>query len=267
MTFDVFDFTKIPHAILLENVSDDKAYSLARAIMCKGDNPPCETCADCIKSAAHSHADIRVYKKGENDLKYNIEFVRNLCADAYIMSNDGGRKVYVLIGADDLSVQCQNALLKTIEEPPEDVFFIFTCESKEKLLETIISRCTSFTFNEDAALLSEYFEKAVEIISSAVEPGELELLKKLAVFKKYDELKFLCDALLAVIRQLYLLRILPDETQHDERLDSIIKKISLPSIIRMTDAVRNFNERINSNGNITLITTVFCADLKQALFK
>ena len=49
--------------------------------------------------------------------------------------------------------------------------------------------------------------------------------------------------------------------------DSIIKKISLPSIIRMTDAVRNFNERINSNGNITLITTVFCADLKQALFK
>ena len=262
-----FTREKIPHAILLENPPADYAIKIAKNVICMSENAPCGICSHCIKMQAGSHPDVKTFKKGENVDKYNIEFIRNLCDDAYLLSNEGGRKIYIIYNADDLSVQCQNALLKSIEEQPKDVYFILCCNSKEKLLETVISRCTALAFNDDETPSDELYLQALDIVESAILPDELTLLQKLVPFNSYDSLKRLCDAMLFVLQKVYTMRILPEKCEPDERLQQIVRKVSLPSIIRMTDAVRQFAIRVNANGNIALICTVFCADIKRALFK
>ena len=131
----------------------------------------------------------------------------------------------------------------------------------------MISRCTALAFNDDETPSDELYLQALDIVESAILPDELTLLQKLVPFNSYDSLKRLCDAMLFVLQKVYTMRILPEKCEPDERLQQIVRKVSLPSIIRMTDAVRQFAIRVNANGNIALICTVFCADIKRALFK
>lgn len=74
---------------------------------------------------------------------FSVETLRNLCVDAYILPNNGDKKVYILADCDNISVLAQNTLLKIIEEPPEFTHFIFTAQSKSVFLPTILSRIIS----------------------------------------------------------------------------------------------------------------------------
>ena len=263
-----FNFIKnsLPHAIILENASDSEAYRLASMIICQNDNSPCGVCSDCIKAKAHSHPDILTYRKGDNVEKYNIDFVRQLCELAYIVPNDGGRKIFLIYGADDLSVQCQNALLKTIEEPPMNVFFILCCSSKEYFLETILSRCVLITQN-DAEADEKSLNTAIDILSCAVLEDEFSLICKFVGYKKYEDLRILCEALVQGLQKMYTMRLSPDSSDSDENLKDVVRRISISSYIKLFDVIQTFSQRVNANGNIQLICTAFCADLKRALYK
>lgn len=76
---------------------------------------------------------------------YSIRIARAVNSDASIKpNNDTARKVYIFRDCRNMNIQAQNALLKLIEEPPAYAYFIFTAESKNEFLPTIISRCVCF---------------------------------------------------------------------------------------------------------------------------
>ena len=93
--------------------------------------------------ANDSHPDFRLIdKQGSGRIKsIPIEAVRALQHDASLSAHHGGYKVYVVDGAEALSLQAMDALLKTLEEPAESVVIVLTCVDLGVLPQTIVSRC------------------------------------------------------------------------------------------------------------------------------
>lgn len=137
---------RLSHAILLhgENGSGrlTTARYIAKLMMCGA--PPCESCSCCKRIDENSHPDV-IYAKRFCDDKYEIKKVRELIGeDASIKPNDSNVKIYIFEDADTLSSECQNTLLKCIEEPASYLRFIFLCENINNILVTIQSRVTAF---------------------------------------------------------------------------------------------------------------------------
>ncbi len=80
----------------------------------------------------------------EGSLK--IEQIRDLKREAGYKLFEGKKKVWIIEGADKLTPEAANSLLKILEEPPPDVVFILISETEEKLLPTILSRCEIIHF-------------------------------------------------------------------------------------------------------------------------
>ena len=118
------------------------ARSFAKALLC--DQPSlegsCDHCASCHYFDRLVHPDYRELQLDGKDKFIKVERVRQaVCADLNIRPQLRPRKVY-LIGADDLNEQGQNALLKSLEEPPDYAFFLLTAIGQNHLLPTIVSR-------------------------------------------------------------------------------------------------------------------------------
>lgn len=85
------------------------------------------------------YVDIVNYKS--NKSSFGVDEVRNIINEVYKKPFEGEKKVIIIYEGNKLTIQAQNALLKTIEEPPEGVHIIILCESLELILDTIKSRC------------------------------------------------------------------------------------------------------------------------------
>lgn len=85
------------------------------------------------------YVDIINYKS--NKSSFGVDDVRNIIDEIYKKPFEGDKKVIIIYEGNKLTIQAQNALLKTIEEPPEGVHIILLCESLELILDTIKSRC------------------------------------------------------------------------------------------------------------------------------
>lgn len=136
------------HAYIIEGAHGSGktllANLIASASVCvsSADNRPCGKCPSCIKYAAGCNIDV---KSIPSDIK--TDDLRAELADMSFMPNESEKRCYIIEDADGLSVQTQNILLKVLEEPPEFSVFILTCTVKEKLLETVRSRCLLFTLS------------------------------------------------------------------------------------------------------------------------
>lgn len=141
------------HAYLY--VSSDKtdrrktAEVLAQSLLCNGRNDdalPCGKCPDCIKMSALTHPDCFYF--GSDGAKVSVDDIRTISERAYLAPNEAKGKVFVLEEADTYNAQSQNALLKILEEPPKNVFFVLTASSKSALLSTVRSRVCVLTGKE-----------------------------------------------------------------------------------------------------------------------
>ncbi len=139
---------RIPHSYLIygEKGLGKKTIAnyLAQLLLCEnGGETPCGNCKACKLAQNRTHPDI-IYPEQSGKLNtYTVEVCRGVCADAYVAPNNGNRKIYIFADSDNIQLPAQNALLKIVEEPPEPVYFIFTAQSKDAFLPTILSRVTS----------------------------------------------------------------------------------------------------------------------------
>ncbi len=155
---------KIPAAVTVEspNIQRAREYALsvAAAIMCEGEEKPCEECKNCRKIKS-GHPDVIIVNPVKN-LKTGtiaVEEIRKVITDAYVKPNEGDRKVYIFHG--ELHEISQNAMLKVFEEPPQGVTFIIPCVSESSLLTTILSRATRLVFKGESG--GGISESALEI--------------------------------------------------------------------------------------------------------
>ncbi len=134
---------QISHAYLFEGEKGlgkkDIALRLAFVLNCTGDDgKPCNKCSSCIKIAGGNHPDIKII---ENEGLIRIGEIRKIIGEMQLKPYEGRYKVYIICDADRMNVESQNALLKTLEEPPSYAVLILLTTKGDSLLPTVISRC------------------------------------------------------------------------------------------------------------------------------
>ena len=125
----------------------DAAWALAQALLCAEEAIPgaCAACDDCVRVARRTHPDVHYYAP-ESATGYLIAQTRDLLEDVALSPIRAKRKVYIVDRAEQLRANTANALLKTLEEPPESVTFILLGTSSDVMLPTIVSRCQCVPF-------------------------------------------------------------------------------------------------------------------------
>lgn len=141
---------KLAHAYLLvgpQHVGKmTLAINLAQALNCEAEEKPCLQCTACKKIAAGTHADVQVIGlvQNEEDAEAKLihtEQIKDILHSASLPPFEGKHKVFVIDGAELLSTDAANRLLKTLEEPEAKVTFILLTTNDRLLLPTVVSRC------------------------------------------------------------------------------------------------------------------------------
>jgi len=170
----VIQSNKAAHAYLfagpLGSGKTEAARAFAQALLCqKGGGDHCDTC---LRVAHSTHPDFHVIPP-TGVRGYVVEQIQEIISSAGMAPVRSHRKVYLLTRADLLTSHTANALLKTLEEPPEDTVFILMARNRDAVLETIVSRCQVLPFRripEDEALAT-----LVEKIGATPEEARIAL--------------------------------------------------------------------------------------------
>jgi DNA polymerase-3 subunit delta' len=160
---------RLPHAMLLLGSNGlgktGFAYSLANAVLCQQpteNKMACGSCKSCLLLAAGTHPDLHTLKptpppnsKSSNPvLSIKIDVVRTLCDQLNQTSQYGQYRVAILEQADLLNLSAANSLLKTLEEPGQNVLILMVTSRPHRLPVTIRSRCQTLRFSTPGEELS-----------------------------------------------------------------------------------------------------------------
>ena len=138
----------LSHAYLIEGAKGSGRRTLATALcaslVCQnrgqGGAFPCGKCDACRRVYEGKSVDVVRVTREDGKASLGVDEIRFLRSDVLFAPNAASAKVYIIEDADLMTVSAQNALLLTLEEPPEYVLFLLLCESASAMLETIRSR-------------------------------------------------------------------------------------------------------------------------------
>jgi DNA polymerase-3 subunit gamma/tau len=153
---------------------------LAKALNCEnGPTPtPCGTCKSCVAIKDGRSLDVREIDGASTN---SVEDVRTLREEVGYAASKGKRKVYIIDEVHMLSISAFNALLKTLEEPPPHVIFVFATTELNKVPDTILSRCQRYNFRRIPTLeIVDELKKIVEQRGLEAEEEALFLLGRKA---------------------------------------------------------------------------------------
>ena len=123
------------------------ALALAKAIHCRETkNDFCDRCPDCARVQAGNHPDVRLVQTLEDKKEISIKQVREIEKELNFRSFSGKRKIAIIDPATLLNTSSQNALLKTLEEPPQNSMIVLIAPNAGALLPTLRSRCLRISF-------------------------------------------------------------------------------------------------------------------------
>lgn len=218
---------KVSHAYIIngERASGKEfiAGIFAMTLQCeKGGQNPCTECHSCRQAASGNHPDI-IRLVHEKPGTISVDDIRQqINSDVSIKPYSSPYKIYIINEAEKMTVQAQNALLKTLEEPPEYVVLILLTANVNALLPTILSRCVLLNMKPvKDDLIREYLMKEIKIpdykaqICIAFARGNVGKAKMLASSEEFDKVREEAVTLLKYI----------DEMELNEVI-SAVKKIS-----------------------------------------
>ncbi|EHO86182.1 hypothetical protein HMPREF0380_00474 [Eubacterium infirmum F0142] len=174
---------------------------LAKAVNCTSDGErPCGCCDNCLSIKDGSFIDMIEIDAASNN---GVESVREIRDSVNYPASIGRRKVYIIDEVHMLSTAAFNALLKTLEEPPEGIMFILATTDPQKLPQTILSRCMRFNFRRvSETQLAGQMKAICEKRGVEITDGALKLLAANADGSVRDGLSLLdqclagCDKIL-----------------------------------------------------------------------
>jgi DNA polymerase-3 subunit gamma/tau len=195
---------RLPHAFILTGVrgvgKTSTARIIARSLNCVGEDgtggpttAPCGICEHCTAIAEDRHVDVMemdaASRTGVNDIRELIDGVRYRPVNARY-------KIYIIDEVHMLSTSAFNALLKTLEEPPEHVKFIFATTETRKVPVTVLSRCQRFDLRRvDTEMLVGHFRSVAKQEGASVADGAYGLIARAADGSVRDGLSLLDQAI------------------------------------------------------------------------
>lgn len=218
---------KVSHAYILNGEKGSGKKMLAKlfayTLQCEaGGTEPCYECHACRQAVSGNHPDI-VFVSHEKPNSISVDEIRRqVNEDIQVKPYSGPYKVYIIDEADLMTTQAQNAILKTMEEPPEYAVIFLLSENAEQLLPTIRSRCVMLKVrNIKDALVKQYLMEERQIpdykaeVCTAFAQGNIGRAIMLADSEYFNEIR---DEALQLLEHI-------DEMQLDALLDAV-KRIS-----------------------------------------
>ncbi len=257
---------KISHAYLFAGPrgtgKTTMAKLFAKALNCEeGIGHQCNKCRNCQAIMDGSHPDVLELDAASNN---GVDEIRELIDKVKYGTILGKYKVYIIDEVHMLSVGAFNALLKTLEEPPEHVVFILATTEPHKILPTILSRCQRYDFNkvseEDikerikTILLNEdveYNEEAIKLIVNLADGGMRDALSILEKVLAYSGNTLKVDDILNIFS-------LESKEEKINLLNSIIAH-------NMSDVLDRLNKYITKGTDIKRLTEDLLVILKDVL--
>ena len=125
------------------------AITVAQALNCPAEDKPCGECRSCRRIASGKHADVQVIGRAETETRrgssvrkeIGIDQMREMQHNVSLKPYEGDQRLIIIDGAEHMSEEAANSLLKTLEEPPPSSTFILLVVDEGSLLPTIVSRC------------------------------------------------------------------------------------------------------------------------------
>lgn len=205
---------KISHAYIINGErSSGKEFIanvFAQALQCEaGGVEPCGECHSCRQAVSGNHPDIiRVTHEKPNTI--GVEDIRNkINNDIGIKPYSSPYKIYIMNEGEKMTVQAQNALLKTIEEPPAYAIILILTTNLDALLPTVLSRCVVLNMKPVADdLVKKYLMENLKIpeykadVCVAFARGNVGKAKALAASEEFDNIKNEAVTLLKYIREM-----------------------------------------------------------------
>lgn len=250
------EMDKVSHAYILDAPSGYGkmliAKAFAKTLQCEeSGTSPCNACQSCLLFDSNNHPDFHIIEKTKKRGLGVDEIRDGLNRDIYIKPYRFRKKIYIINEADSMTEQAQNALLKTIEEPPSYGVIILLAENSNRFLPTILSRCVLIKLKpikesdvreylieehgmkeKDASLyasfsrgnigralqfsMSESFYDMRQIIADTIEiiiqQSEEEIFAQVQKMLEYkDEMTIFCNIFLTWLRDLLVLKKIDDE--------------------------------------------------------
>lgn len=164
---------------------------LAKALNCENgiSSSPCGTCSACTEIDQGRYVDLIEVDAASNT---QVDNMRDLLDNAQYAPTQGQFKIYIIDEVHMLSKSAFNAMLKTLEEPPEHVKFILATTDPQKVPVTVLSRCLQFNLKQmPSASISEYMEKILNEEAINYEINAIYLIAKAANGSMRDALSIL----------------------------------------------------------------------------
>lgn len=152
------------------------------------------------KVDANAHPDLKIYPEKDKILVADAE---DIVSEAFIKPIFAGKKIFIVKNIDDAMEVAQNKLLKILEEPPHNVYFLLTCSNIDKVLPTIRSRCVKIELSrlDDATIkkLIKGIDEESENLAISVSDGQIG--KAMTLVNKKD-LVSLCQDTVAILTRM-----------------------------------------------------------------
>ena len=153
------------------------ALEFAKALNCTGGTPqPCDACAACGQMGRLAHPDLHVLAPGGASEQIKIETIRQLIGRLSLRPYNAAVQVAIIDGAERLTEEAANSLLKILEEPPARTRFLLTTAARSACLPTIVSRCQLVRCQP----LSVEIVRQIVMREAGVEPAAAETIARLA---------------------------------------------------------------------------------------
>lgn len=241
------------------------AKEFAKMILCMDEQKYCNHCKSCLEFDSGNNPDFQEIEPDGASIKIEqIRAIQKKILEAPIISN---RKVYIIDEADLMTVEAQNCLLKTLEEPPRFANIILIGSKENSLLSTIKSRCTIIKFQdiensqiknylEQNYSISDLSEDMLEVFGGSI--GKAEILKD-----KQDLYKNIIE-IIKNIKNLDIIDVLKksdiiyksQDEKNDilEAINIILFKMSKQDIryLNCINIVENTKKRLNANSNYNM---------------
>ncbi len=210
---------KISHAYVIQGElgagKEFIAKIFAKTIQCeRGETEPCEECRSCKQIENNNHPDV-IWVTHEKPNSIGVEDIRGqINNDMGIKPYYGPKKIYIIKDAQKMTVQAQNALLKTLEEPPAYGVILLLTTNAEALLPTILSRCVILHMRpaEDKKIV-DYLMKQLQVpdykasVCAAFARGNVGKAKALAENEDFEHIKEEAVSLLKYIQDMEISEI------------------------------------------------------------
>lgn len=211
---------KVSHAYIINGEKSSGKEFIARVfamtLQCEqGETEPCQECHSCKQALSDNHPDI-IYVTHEKPNTVSVDDIRaQINNDVVIKPYSGRYKIYILNEAEKMTPQAQNAILKTLEEPPAYAVIILLTANVNSLLPTILSRCVVLNMKPVAdEAVKNYLMEQLRVpdykaeICVAFARGNIGKAKSLAASEDFENLKSEALSLLKYIKDMELNEII-----------------------------------------------------------